>query len=111
LLARIFNRRVEVGGAQETVAQVGWDPNRPFTAIWAPCWRLVADPADPDRSRWAQFTGQSGHPLSSHYDDLQRRWAEGRTQALGGEGPWRRLVLEPGPESPVDPRMARSSLG
>ena len=47
LLAWIFNRRLEVGGGQETVAQVGWDPNDPFTAIWAPCWRMVADPAEP----------------------------------------------------------------
>ena len=41
LLARIFNRRLEVGGAEETVAQVGWDPNDPFHAIWAPAWRVV----------------------------------------------------------------------
>jgi penicillin G amidase len=95
LLARIFNRRIEVGGGQETVAQVGWDPNDPFTAIWAPCWRMVADPANPDASRWQAFTGQSGHPGSSHYDDLQVDWRDGRTQAMAGEGPWRRLELMP----------------
>jgi penicillin G amidase len=95
LFARVFNRRVEVGGAQETIAQVGWDPNDPFTAIWAPCWRMVADPADPERSRWQQFTGQSGGPASPHYDDLQERWRDGRTQALAGEGPWQTLTLEP----------------
>ena len=65
LLGWIFNRRLEVGGGQETVAQVGWDPNRPFTAIWAPCWRMVADPVRPERSRWQAFTGQSGHPASN----------------------------------------------
>lgn len=95
LFGRIFNRALEVGGAQETVAQVGWDPNDPFTAIWAPCWRMVADPADPQRSRWQQFTGESGHPASAHYDDLQERWRVGRTQAMAGEGPWRTLTLEP----------------
>jgi penicillin G amidase len=95
LFARIFNRQLEVGGGQETVWQVGWDPNDPFTAIWAPCWRIVADPADPDRSRWQQFAGQSGHPASPHYDDLQLRWIRGQTQPMGGEGPWRRLLLEP----------------
>ena len=62
LFGWIFNRRLEVGGGQETVAQVGWDPNDPFTAIWAPCWRMVADPVRPERSRWQGFTGQSGHP-------------------------------------------------
>jgi penicillin G amidase len=95
LFARIFNRRLEVGGGQETVAQVGWDPNDPFTAIWAPSWRMVADPNDPDSSRWQAFTGQSGHPGSRHYDDLQSRWLRGRTQPMSGEGPWRVLTLEP----------------
>jgi penicillin amidase len=94
VFARIFNRRLEVGGAQETVAQVGWDPNDPFTAIWAPCWRMVADPARPERSRWQAFTGQSGHPGSRHYDDLQVDWKEGRTQPMAGEGPWRTLILD-----------------
>ncbi len=95
ILGWIFNRRLEVGGAQETVAQVGWDPNDPFTAIWAPCWRLVADPIRPERSRWQQFTGQSGHPASPHYDDLQKRWLRGETQPMVGEGPWQTLELQP----------------
>jgi penicillin amidase len=95
LFARIFNRRLQVGGAQETVAQVGWDPNDPFKAIWAPCWRMVADPVRPERSRWQAFTGQSGHPASPHYDDLQADWSEGRTQPMAGEGPWRTLTLDP----------------
>jgi len=99
LFAHIFNRRLEVGGAQETVAQVGWDPNDPFTAIWAPCWRMVADPAQPERSRWQAFTGQSGHPGSHHYDDLQVDWREGRTQPMAGEGPWRTLELMPAASS------------
>jgi len=95
LLARIFNRRLEVGGAEETVAQVGWDPNDPYHAIWAPAWRVVADPRDPGRSRWQAFTGQSGHAASAHYDDLQPRWAAGEMQRLAGEGPWEELKLLP----------------
>jgi penicillin G amidase len=95
VLGWILNREVEVGGAQETVAQVGWNPQDPFHAIWAPCWRMVADPVQPDRSRWQAFTGQSGHPGSPHYDDLQGRWLAGETQLMEGEGPWRELTLEP----------------
>jgi penicillin G amidase len=95
VLRRIFARAVEVGGAQETVAQVGWDPGEPFAAIWAPCWRMVADPIAPERSRWAQFTGESGHPASAHYDDLQSRWRDGLLQPMAGEGPWSVLTLEP----------------
>jgi penicillin amidase len=93
LLARIFNRRLEVGGAQETVTQVGWDPKSPYRAIWAPAWRMLADPRDPERSRWQQFAGQSGHVASPHYDDLQPRWRDGATQRMSGEGPWRVLEL------------------
>ena len=95
LLGRIFNRELQVGGGQETVAQVGWDPGQPFEAIWAPCWRMVADPVDPDRSRWQQFTGNSGQAGSDHYDDLQPRWRDGITQPMAGEGPWKVLTLEP----------------
>jgi penicillin G amidase len=95
VLARIFNRTVELGGGQETVAQVGWDPNDPFKAIWAPAWRMVADPSDPGRSRWQAFSGQSGHLGSAHYDDLQPRWRDGEMQPMAGQGPWRTLRLEP----------------
>lgn len=95
LFARIFNRELRVGGGQETVAQVGWDVNDPYAATWAPCWRMVADLSDPDASRWQQFTGNSGHVASEHYDDLQPRWRDGFTQPLAGEGPWRTLTLAP----------------
>ena len=77
------------------MSQIAYDPNDPYKAVWAPSWRMVADPADPDSSRWQMFTGQSGHPASPHYDDLQADWLEGRTQPMGGEGPWNELTLEP----------------
>ncbi|HZK16198.1 MAG TPA: penicillin acylase family protein, partial [Solirubrobacterales bacterium] len=95
LLRRLFNRRLEVGGAQETICQVAYDPGDPYRAVWAPSWRMVADPADPGRSRWQMFTGQSGHVASPHYDDLQPRWQAGETQAMAGDGPWQELRLEP----------------
>lgn len=95
LFDRLLNRRLRAGGAQETVSQIAYDPNDPYNAVWAPSWRMVADPADPDRSRWQAFTGQSGHPGSPHYDDLQVDWLEGRTQPMCGEGPWSELELVP----------------
>jgi penicillin amidase len=96
LLRRLLNRRLRAGGAQETVSQIAYDPNDPYKAVWAPSWRMVADPTAPDRSRWQMFTGQSGHPASPHYDDLQADWLEGRTQPMSGEGPWSELELVPG---------------
>jgi penicillin G amidase len=95
LLNRILNRRLRAGGAQETVSQVAYDPNDPYRAVWGPSWRMVADPVAPDRSRWQMFTGQSGHPASRHYDDLQADWLTGRTQPMCGEGPWEVLELAP----------------
>ncbi len=95
LFDRLLNRRLRAGGAQETVSQIAYDPNDPYNAVWAPSWRMVADPAAPDRSRWQTFTGQSGHPASPHYDDLQVDWLEGRTQPMCGEGPWSELDLVP----------------
>jgi penicillin amidase len=95
LFDRLLNRRLRAGGAQETVSQIAYDPNDPYDAVWAPSWRMVADPAAPDRSRWQMFTGQSGHPASPHYDDLQPDWLEGRTQPMCGEGPWQELELVP----------------
>ncbi len=95
LFDRLLNRRLRAGGAQETVSQIAYDPNDPYNAVWAPSWRMVADPTAPERSRWQAFTGQSGHPASPHYDDLQVDWLEGRTQPMGGEGPWSELELVP----------------
>jgi penicillin amidase len=95
LLRRLLNRRLRAGGAQETVSQIAYDPNNPYEAVWAPSWRMVADPLAPERSRWQMFTGQSGHPASPHYDDLQADWLEGRTQPMAGGAPWRELDLVP----------------
>ncbi len=95
LLRKLLNRSLRAGGAQETVSQIAYDPNDPYKAVWAPSWRMVGDPTDPARSRWQMFTGQSGHPASPHYDDLQADWLEGRTQPMAGEGPWRELDLGP----------------
>ena len=40
-------------------------------------YRGVYDLADPDSSVFVIATGQSGHPLSRHYDDLAERWRRG----------------------------------
>ncbi|MBI5309617.1 MAG: penicillin acylase family protein [Actinobacteria bacterium] len=91
---RLFSRSVEIGGGHETVCQVAYSPVDPYKGIWAPSWRMVADPCDPAAARWQTFTGQSGHPASPHYDDVMDRWRDGRMQSMAGEGPWRTLVLE-----------------
>ena len=40
-------------------------------------YRGVYDFGDPDSSVFITSTGQSGHPLSRHYDDLGQLWRRG----------------------------------
>ena len=82
LFRRIFNRSVEAGGASETVTQNGYLATAPFTGVWGPVYRMLADLGDPARSRWQLTTGQSGHPGSRHYDDLLEGWRDGRTNPV-----------------------------
>lgn len=49
----------------------------PWAAVAGAGYRGVYDLADPDSSVFVIATGQSGHPLSRHYDDLSERWRRG----------------------------------
>ena len=49
----------------------------PFHNVHAAAYRGVYDFADPDSSVFVTSTGQSGHPLSRHYDDLGQFWRRG----------------------------------
>jgi penicillin G amidase len=102
LFRRIFNRFVETGGASETVTQTGYLATAPFRGVWGPVYRMLADLGDPRRSRWQLTTGQSGHPGSSHYDDLLEGWRDGHTNPvytdeheLRAAGKARQLRLDP----------------
>jgi penicillin G amidase len=79
IFRHIFNRKVEAGGASETVTQNGYLATEPFKAVWGPVYRMIADLGDPSHSRWQLTTGQSGHPGSRHYDDMIEGWRSGRT--------------------------------
>jgi penicillin amidase len=52
------------------------DPH-PFHNVHAAGYRGVYDFADPDSSVFINSTGQSGHPLSRHYDNLGELWRRG----------------------------------
>ncbi|MFC6687892.1 penicillin acylase family protein [Jhaorihella thermophila] len=54
----------------------GEDPD-PFRNVHAGAYRGVYDFADPDSSVFIISTGQSGHFLSRHYDDLAQLWRRG----------------------------------
>jgi penicillin amidase len=102
-LDRILNRGpAAIGGDTNTVAQAGVPPLRPTANPGAIAnHRMVVDLGDPERSRYVVAGGQSGNPLSPHYDDLFALWQRGESVPI----PWSpeaveaatvdRLVLRP----------------
>jgi penicillin amidase len=51
--------------------------DEPLQNVHSAGYRGVYDFADPDSSVFITATGQSGHPLSRHYDDLGELWRRG----------------------------------
>ena len=79
LFSWIVNIRQPTSGGDFTLnraATPGTLPD-PFLNIHAAGYRGVYDFADPDSSVFVIATGQSGNPLSRHYDDLGELWRRG----------------------------------
>ena len=79
VLKWFVNIRQSTSGGDNTLLRgrtSGQDPN-PFQNVHAAGFRGVYDFADPDSSVFIVSTGQSGHPLSRHYDDLGELWRRG----------------------------------
>lgn len=73
------NIRQSTSGGDNTLMRgrtAGNGPN-PFLNVHGAGYRGVYDFADPDSSHYIIATGQSGHPLSRHYDDLGELWRRG----------------------------------
>ncbi|WP_282602946.1 penicillin acylase family protein [Paracoccus sp. PARArs4] len=78
-LGWIVNINQSVSGGDFTVARSATKGrgDDPFLARDGAGFRGVFDLADPDSSVFVTSTGQSGHPLSRHYDDLSGLWRRG----------------------------------
>ncbi len=79
VLGWFVNIRQSTSGGDNTLMRgrtSGTDP-QPFLNVHAAGYRGVYDFADPDSSVFVVATGQSGHPLSRHYDDLSELWRRG----------------------------------
>ena len=79
LLRYFVNIRQSTSGGDFTLQRgvsSGQDP-APFTNVHGAGYRGVYDFADPDSSVFVTSTGQSGHFLSRHYDDLGQLWRRG----------------------------------
>jgi penicillin amidase len=73
------NIRQSTSGGDNTLQRGrirGTGPN-PYENVHGAGYRGVYDFADPDSSVFVISTGQSGHPLSRHYDDLGELWRRG----------------------------------
>ena len=79
VLKYFVNIRQSTSGGDDTLQRgltKGTGPN-PYLNVHGAGYRGVYDFADPDSSVFITATGQSGHPLSRHYDDLGELWRRG----------------------------------
>ncbi|NIZ09876.1 penicillin acylase family protein [Pseudooceanicola sp. HF7] len=79
ILRYFVNIRQDTSGGDNTLMRgltKGYGSN-PFLNVHGAGYRGVYDFADPDSSVFIISTGQSGHPLSRHYDDLAQLWRRG----------------------------------
>ncbi|MET4126858.1 penicillin acylase family protein [Roseovarius sp. MBR-6] len=80
LLRYFVNIRQSTSGGDNTLLRGrtrGGDGPDPFQNVHGAGYRGVYDFADPDSSVFVTSTGQSGHFLSRHYDDMSRLWRRG----------------------------------
>ncbi len=75
-IAWLVNIRQETPGGDHTLlrGQMRARGEEPFTNVHASGLRIVVDFSDPESSVMMIATGQSGHVLSRHYDDLSLLW-------------------------------------
>ncbi|PTX53124.1 penicillin amidase [Gemmobacter caeni] len=79
ILRYFVNIRQSTSGDDNTLMRgspKGTGPD-PWLNVHGAGYRGVYDFADPDSSVFIIATGQSGHPLSRHYDNLGERWRRG----------------------------------
>ena len=79
LLGWLANLRHSLSGDGSTLAQAGLlgQGRNPWQAVSGAGYRAIYDLSDPDSSIFVTTTGQSGHLLSRHYDNLGELWRRG----------------------------------
>jgi penicillin amidase len=76
LLRHLVNIRQSTPGDDHTLlrGQSPWTGPEPYLNVHAAGFRAVVDFSDPNSSLFIVATGESGHLLSRHYDDLAALW-------------------------------------
>ncbi|KPI00880.1 peptidase S45 penicillin amidase [Actinobacteria bacterium OV450] len=66
-----------LGGGEATVNATGWNASSGYGVTWVPSMRMIVNLSDPDKSRWINLTGASGHAYHDNYYDQTDLWAKG----------------------------------
>jgi penicillin amidase len=82
VIGRWLRREVPHGGDWSTVDVGPVSPTRPFEQHSLPGYREIVDLSPANDSRFLDAVGQSGHPLSPHYDDALALWAAHRYRTM-----------------------------
>jgi penicillin amidase len=79
VIGRFFARRIPSEGGADTINRglTRFDGPEPFANLHGAGYRAIYDLAPHGNSVFMISTGQSGNPLSHHYDDLLPLWARG----------------------------------
>ncbi|MEZ5870415.1 MAG: penicillin acylase family protein [Nitratireductor sp.] len=98
-LAKFFTVMPQSGGGSYTLLRGRTDfrEKNPYYNVHASAYRAWYDLGNPDASQFVISTGQSGHFLSPHYDDMALKWAASEYVAMttkreeyeaGADGAW-----------------------
>lgn len=85
-LRPLFSRSIPNGGDAFTVNAAPISRDQLYQQRNVSSYRQIIDLADPDASRFMFTTGQSGNPLSPHYDDLIGPWQRVEFTAIPTDG-------------------------
>jgi penicillin amidase len=73
-LRPILSRSIGIAGDWSTVNVSVTAADHPYEARTIPGYREIIDLSSANDSRFLDAVGQSGHPLSPHYDDFLKDW-------------------------------------
>ncbi len=92
LVGGLFTRGpIPIGGDNSTPLQTRYTPQIPLGMVQViPSYRQIIEVGAWDRMASVTATGQSGHPISTNYDDQIPMWREGVYHTM----PWQRAAVE-----------------
>ncbi|WP_323141181.1 penicillin acylase family protein [Massilia phyllosphaerae] len=88
LLDMVFTRKLASGGAPATVnaANASFVESKGYVQGFGAAFRQIIQPGA-GRHLYINSTGQSGHPLSAHYDDMVEPFGQGRYFNMASSAP------------------------